>query len=116
MVGMGFAAFENIFYVADGGVSTALLRMFTAIPAHAVFAVMMGYHVGIAKFDTTHQQELLRKGLIYPILLHGAYDFFLMQKNIPFLSLLAFVGLWYAGKYVKTIVVEAHEHSRDRHA
>ncbi len=116
MVGMGFAAFENIFYVADGGVNTALLRMFTAIPAHAVFAVMMGYHVGIAKFDTTHQQELLRKGLIYPILLHGAYDFFLMQKNIPFLSLLAFVGLWYAGKYVKTIVVEAHEHSRDRHA
>lgn len=37
MVSMGFAAFENILYVLQGGFEVALLRAFTAIPAHATF-------------------------------------------------------------------------------
>ncbi len=32
MVSMGFAAFENILYVSQGGFEVALLRAFTAIP------------------------------------------------------------------------------------
>jgi RsiW-degrading membrane proteinase PrsW (M82 family) len=104
MIGMGFAAFENILYVAQGGFSVALMRMITAIPAHAVFAIVMGYHVGLAKFDLTHKDELLRKGLLYPILLHGAYDFFLMQNFMPALSILAFVGLWQSIKHVRYIL------------
>ena len=111
MIGMGFAAFENLLYVSDGGISVALLRMVTAIPAHAIFAVVMGYHVGLAKFDLTHKTELLRKGLIYPILLHGAYDFFLLQKSIPLLSLLAFGGLWMSGKYILYILKQSSDHS-----
>lgn len=111
MIGMGFAAFENLLYVTDGGIGVALLRMVTAIPAHAIFAVVMGYHVGLAKFDLTHKSELLRKGLIYPILLHGAYDFFLLQKSIPFLSLLAFGGLWVSGKYILYILKQSSDHS-----
>lgn len=111
MIGMGFAAFENILYVADGGIGVALLRMVTAIPAHAIFAVVMGYHVGLAKFDLTHRTELMRKGLIYPILLHGAYDFFLLQKSIPMLSLLAFVGLWFSGKSIYYILKQSSEES-----
>ncbi|MFN8295999.1 MAG: PrsW family glutamic-type intramembrane protease [Chitinophagales bacterium] len=111
MIGMGFAAFENILYVADGGVGVALLRMVTAIPAHAIFAVVMGYYVGLAKFDLTHRSELIRKGLLYPILLHGAYDFFLLQKSIPMLSLLAFVGLWFAGKSIFYILKQSSDAS-----
>jgi RsiW-degrading membrane proteinase PrsW (M82 family) len=58
MVGMGFATFENILYVVDGGIGTALLRMLTAVPAHATFAVLMGYYLGKAKFE--HKKILLR--------------------------------------------------------
>ena len=111
MIGMGFAAFENLLYVAQGGVSVALMRMLTAIPAHAVVAVIMGYYVGLAKFDLTHRSELIRKGLLYPILLHGAYDFFLLQKSIPGLSVLAFIGLWFAGKHIVYILKQSSEHS-----
>lgn len=111
MIGMGFAAFENIFYVAEGGNGVALFRMLTAIPAHAVFAIIMGYYVGHAKFDLTHRSELMKKGLLYPILLHGAYDFFLLQKKIPLLSIVALVGLWYAVKYVWIILRESSNHS-----
>ena len=42
MVSMGFAAVENIAYVAEGGLPTALVRAFTAVPAHAVFGILMG--------------------------------------------------------------------------
>ena len=35
MVSMGFAALENILYVTNGGYQVALLRAFTAVPAHA---------------------------------------------------------------------------------
>jgi RsiW-degrading membrane proteinase PrsW (M82 family) len=111
MIGMGFAAFENLLYVSDGGLGVALLRMVTAIPAHAVFAVVMGYHVGLAKFDITHKSELLRKGLVYPILLHGAYDFFLLQKSIPMLFILAFAGLFFAGKYMLYILKQSSDNS-----
>lgn len=114
MIGMGFAAFENILYVTDGGVGVALVRMLTAIPAHAVFAVIMGYYVGLAKFDLTHRSELIRKGLIYPILLHGAYDFFLLQKSVPGLSVLAFVGLWFAAKHIMYILKQSSEHSSNK--
>jgi RsiW-degrading membrane proteinase PrsW (M82 family) len=50
MVSMGFAAFENILYVFQGGFKVALLRAFTAIPAHATFGVIMGYYMGKSKF------------------------------------------------------------------
>ena len=34
MVGMGFATMENLFYVLNSGGVTAVLRIFTAVPAH----------------------------------------------------------------------------------
>lgn len=111
MIGMGFAAFENILYVSTGGVGVALMRMVTAIPAHAIFAVIMGYYVGLAKFDLTHRAELMRKGLVFPVILHGAYDFFLFQKSIPMLSLLAFVGLWFSGKHILYILRQSSNNS-----
>jgi RsiW-degrading membrane proteinase PrsW (M82 family) len=111
MIGMGFAAFENILYVINGGSSAALFRMITAIPAHAIFAVSMGYHVGLAKFDLTHRAELMRKGLLYPILLHGTYDLLLMQQNFPALSLFAFVGLYYCIKNVRYVLDQSNDNS-----
>ena len=77
---LGFAAVENIMYVFQGGMSTALLRALTSIPGHAMFAVFMGFHYGLAKqADSRGQTGLrdseLRKMLIVPVLLHGFYDF-----------------------------------------
>ena len=63
MVSMGFAATENIFYVLEGGYEVALLRSFTAIPAHATFAILMGYYMGQAKFSEKRIQLNL-KGLL----------------------------------------------------
>ncbi|MEZ4774271.1 MAG: PrsW family glutamic-type intramembrane protease [Bacteroidia bacterium] len=102
-VSLGFAAIENILYVftSDGGLETGLLRMFTAVPAHAVFGVIMGYFVGRAKFlgETGNPYTERMKGLLGAVLLHGLYDYFLFLGN-EYLALFAFialfVGIWLA--------------------
>lgn len=43
MMGMGYAAAENVFYVINGDTDAAILRITTAVPANAVFAVIMGF-------------------------------------------------------------------------
>ncbi|WP_179320155.1 PrsW family intramembrane metalloprotease [Winogradskyella helgolandensis] len=92
MVSMGFACTENIMYVIDGGYQTAILRAFTAVPAHATFGILMGYFMGKAKFS--NNRVLLNiAGLLLAVLFHGAYDFFLFINFIPGISIGAFVSL-----------------------
>jgi RsiW-degrading membrane proteinase PrsW (M82 family) len=92
MVSMGFACTENIMYVLDGGYETAILRAFTAVPAHATFGILMGYYMGKAKFSN-HRLVLNLTGLLLATLFHGAYDFFLFINFIPGISIGAFVSL-----------------------
>jgi RsiW-degrading membrane proteinase PrsW (M82 family) len=92
MIGMGFATGENIMYVLDGGLEVALWRMFTAVPAHATFAILMGYFIGKEKFSNLRRSYGLL-GLLVATLFHGAYDFFLFINFIPGISLAAIVSL-----------------------
>jgi RsiW-degrading membrane proteinase PrsW (M82 family) len=88
-VSMGFAAIENIMYVFDYGYQTGLVRAFTAVPGHFLFAIPMGFYFGLAKFYPADRQRLMKAALIYPILLHGVYDFILMSQH--FLYFLVFI-------------------------
>ncbi|MBR9847462.1 MAG: PrsW family intramembrane metalloprotease, partial [Algicola sp.] len=92
MVSMGFAATENIMYVIQGGTEVAVLRAFTAVPAHATFGILMGYFMGKAKFSS-NRIKLNLAGLGLAIFFHGAYDFFLFIKFIPGIWVGAFVSL-----------------------
>ncbi len=92
MISMGFATAENLFYVLDGGVSVGIMRLFTAVPAHASFAILMGFFAGIAKFRK-NSASFLFLGLISAVIAHGFYDFFLFQNDYPYFQLFAFVCL-----------------------
>lgn len=81
MIGMGFATVENIEYVWQFGLETGVSRFFLAIPAHASFAVLMGYPVGRAKFESQHSLGLLLRGLGVAVLFHGSFDFFLFLQQ-----------------------------------
>lgn len=100
MVSMGFATIENIGYVAQGGVVTALLRMFLSVPAHASFAVLMGYHVGFARFDPAHSKSHLWKGVLLAAFFHGAFDYFLFLKENQTVTQLISGGLLFMGALV----------------
>ncbi|WP_207515581.1 PrsW family intramembrane metalloprotease [Longitalea luteola] len=81
MISMGFATLENIDYVLNYGFRTGLIRLFISVPSHGAFAVLMGYHVGLAKFDKPHAIRHIVKGLLLAIFFHGAFDFFLLLQN-----------------------------------
>jgi RsiW-degrading membrane proteinase PrsW (M82 family) len=77
---MGFATVENIEYVRQFGLETGVSRFFLAIPAHASFAVLMGYPVGRAKF-AQKKTGLMLQGLGMAVLFHGSFDFFLFLQQ-----------------------------------
>ena len=80
---LGFACVENIMYVlsSDDTTAIALTRGLLAVPAHFLFAVTMGYHLSLAKFDLPDRREHLFRALLYPVLLHGTYDALLMVSD-----------------------------------
>lgn len=89
-VSLGFAAVENLFYVfSNSSMQVGMLRAFTAVPAHAVFGVVMGFYLGIARFSIRSKGKWLLLAFIVPWMLHGAYDFMIMSQH-PVL-LLSFV-------------------------
>lgn len=98
-VSLGFAAVENLMYVYRGGYQVGIMRAFTAVPAHALFGVSMGYHFGLAKFYTGSRVKNLLLAFMVPFIWHGLYDFFLMA-GAPYLVLLCVVmviWLWISG-------------------
>ena len=88
-VGMGFATAENMTFVLQGGAGLAVMRMLSAIPAHFVFAVIMGYYLGKAKSSKNSQFLFIGLSLLIPVLIHSLYDYFLFLDFVP--------GLWIGG-------------------
>lgn len=108
MVGMGFATLENIVYVYEYGVATGILRMFTAVPAHACFAVLMGYYLGRAKFSKEKSLYYSFLALLSATVFHGLYDYFLFIKFIPGIWLGAFISL-IAGMILARKAIRIHQ-------
>ena len=97
MVSMGFATVENIMYVQQNGLGTAILRMFLSVPAHAAFGVVMGYYIGLAKFNKERSGLYLIAGLLLAMFFHGAFDFFLFLQESIRVKQYVSGGLLYVG-------------------
>ncbi len=97
VVSMGFATIENFLYVFEHGFETAVLRMFLSVPAHAVFGVIMGYHLGLQKHYGRKYAGAY--GLMLAAGLHGLFDFFLFQSYIPGMYLGALVSFFFGVRY-----------------
>jgi RsiW-degrading membrane proteinase PrsW (M82 family) len=117
MVGMGFATVENIMYVYEYGVATGVVRMFLAVPAHATFAIIMGYFMGKAKFSQERETYLLLAGLFWAVVFHGSYDFFLFlkdtqqrQSKLSLLMLLGAIVSLITGIILSRKAITAHLH------
>lgn len=103
-VSLGFAAFENIFYVLSYGWANAAVRALTAVPGHMFFAVMMGYFYSFwHMYEKARRQEaklasarVINKSFIefpvkqylffalaVPVLAHGLYDYCLDIRTVP---------------------------------
>nr|WP_295972375.1 glutamic-type intramembrane protease PrsW [uncultured Bacillus sp.] len=96
-VSLGFASTENILYLIGNGVEHAIGRALLPVSSHALFGVIMGYYFGKGKFSS-HKRKWLLLSMLFPVLLHGIYDYILMiRSNWLFIMLPFMVFLWWLG-------------------
>lgn len=115
-VSLGFAILENIGYVLEFGMATALVRAVTAIPGHAIFGVFMGCFYGLEKRASVQRQRWLQLvfaicSLVIPVLCHGFYDFCASIDGELFLGiffLFLFLLVFVAARLAKWMSAQAH--------
>ncbi len=73
---LGFAVFENIFYVFQYGYEIGILRAVTAIPIHCFTGIIMGYFVGLSKFAENRdaRKGKIIKGFMIAYIIHAFYN------------------------------------------
>ena len=92
-VSLGFATLENLYYVyllADyfetTSMALAVIRSFSAVPAHAVFGIFMGYF--FMKYAFIKKGDNLFFAFIVPFVLHGCYNLFTTSNFFVSLGLI----------------------------
>lgn len=101
-VGLGFAAFENVFYIfqaeEDSRIMLALMRAIFSVPGHYAFAVIMGSLYALVHFDPERNHRLRPWIFLAPVLAHGIYDTLCFWQtealtDFPLLSMAIFIML-----------------------
>lgn len=108
---LGFAMFENFFYFASFlpyGVPTLaggiILRTFSSTLLHTLSTGWLGYWIGRARFDDKNKTFFTIAGFSMAILIHAAFNFFLLESSILPLMFLLFITL-----DLLFVRLEAHE-------
>lgn len=114
---LGFAAFENILYVFNYGLSVAGPRALLSVPGHLGFAVVAGALYGRAK----QCRDLGRNGkktlclvlaYVFAVLLHGFYDFCAMSATTA--TNIAFI-IFVVAMYIFVILLIREESKHDQY-
>jgi len=108
-IALGFAGIENLLYVFTGGYSVGVIRALTAVPAHALFGIIMGYYFGLAKFNPGRSTLYLVMAFFLPYLFHGLYDFLLMGNSPVLITIFipVFIYFWITGFKKMSIASDA---------
>ncbi|MRN53407.1 glutamic-type intramembrane protease PrsW [Paenibacillus monticola] len=101
-ISLGFATIENVMYAwySHASVASMFMRALLPVSGHAMFGVIMGYHMGRAKFSKgVKTKGILLISLLLPLMWHGIYDFILSTTAnywiwfiVPLMTF-----LWYGG-------------------
>jgi len=107
---LGFATVENILYVLQFGLATAIVRAIISVPSHALYGAIIGFYLGEAKFR--RRPLLALRGLVAAIFLHAIFDTTatVLPSVIGIIVLIAFVLVLYY-RVVKGEIQEAEEES-----
>lgn len=98
-VSLGFATAENIYYLEANGIQHAIARAFLPVSSHALFGVIMGFYLGMAKWINGKKYWWILLSLFIPVILHGFYDYVLISQEhwvsiiFPFMIFLWWLGL-----------------------
>lgn len=97
-IALGFAAFENIYYLPYVTDLEALARGFAGPVVHIVFASIWGYYIGRAYLCKRALGRTIAATLAVTAILHGSYDFAVIAMPATALPaaalLIVFVWIW----------------------
>ena len=112
-VALGFAALENILYLAsnfDQWVSVGITRALLSVPGHFFFGILMGYYYSLVRFSVSPSMKNKCMVLLAPILAHGIFNSLLFTMDIvPSLSLVLMVMFLYGVNKLRKIAVKMAE-------
>lgn len=98
---LGFATLENVLYaiLQPATFGTLLVRALLPVSGHALFAVIMGYYIGKAKFTANRSRYYLTLSLLLPFFWHGLYDYIMLtvKSNWMWLIVPLMAYLWVRG-------------------
>lgn len=83
VLSMGFAMVENTSIIlSESTMEVALGRMFSAVPAHGIFAVLFGWFAGFSRIKPPKYKPLLHAtGFVVAWLYHSAYNYTLLKSE-----------------------------------
>ena len=96
---LGFATLENLYYVyllADyfevTSMQLAIVRAFSAVPAHASFGIVMGYF--FMKYAYVNKKENLVLAFLIPAFLHSVYNYYVVTDYYVSFALIIFTWIF----------------------
>lgn len=81
-VALGFASFENIFYLISYGWQTILVRGLFSNLAHVLFSALWGYPLALTRLGNLKHRYLTWVGLGAAVLSHGIFDFLFFTDSL----------------------------------
>ncbi len=124
---LGFATLENIFYVIETDIYTAVVRGLSAVPSHAMDGAIMGYFLVKAHINKTAKYSNLIIAWLLPVGLHALYNFPLFLTEgiyksgsyvwwVMFLFFMAitFTAIWIEYQLVKRFIADAKMEQYDQ--
>lgn len=107
-IAAGFNLVEgNLYAVMETDSVNMVIRSFTAVPVHFLFAIVMGFLYARHRIDG---KGYLWFSILIPIILHGLYDFFILQQYAELLigmSLFVLIGCLMLSVWICMIAVKA---------
>ena len=91
---LGFAFIEDILYIitSETALAVAIMRAIISIPAHACFAIIMGYFLGLVRYyanikDRPKEVLYTLVSILLPTLVHAIFDTLLFAGNLISIAL-----------------------------
>ncbi|MFW5937898.1 MAG: PrsW family intramembrane metalloprotease [Halanaeroarchaeum sp.] len=119
VAGLGFATIENVLYITQqymqtaipGGqtplvptLQTAAVRTFAG-PGHVIYSGIAGYYLGLAKFNPESRGPIVVKGLLIASFIHGTYNVLVSNLSVGLQALEPLVAIPNAVGFVLFVVV-----------
>ena len=93
-VALGFASFENIYYLAYLEGFELFGRAFASPLTHTIFSSIWGYTVGKARIQRRPLFKASLIGILIAACAHGIFDFFTLSSTLRLIASLIILAIW----------------------